>query len=66
MAAKRIYLIEEVGVSQVRLVRASTPAQAIRHVVRLKFKAEVADQEELVTALKNNAQVEDATEDAAE
>jgi hypothetical protein len=58
--ADRIYLVSEDGNDKPKLVRANTPAQAIRHVVQDKFKAAVPSQDELVNALKSGAIVEDA------
>jgi hypothetical protein len=46
---KRIYLVDAGGYpNTVRLVRASSPAQAIRHVVKGVYAAAVATQEQIV------------------
>lgn len=50
-------------VESVRLVRASTQAQAVRHVVRNTFTAEVATQEQLVDLMTVGVRVEDAGEE---
>lgn len=64
----RIYVVSEhadpadaVGVVK-RMVRASTPAQAIRHVVAPRFTAEVATTDDAVTLASNGVKVEDAAE----
>ncbi len=43
-----------------RLVRAPNKAQAINHVARDTIKAEVADQETLITEIATGATVEDS------
>lgn len=70
----RIYLVERTdsvppgtslqGVTiESRLVRAGNPAQAIRHVVRSLYRAAVPGQDELVAAIREGLQVEDASPD---
>lgn len=54
------------GAADPRLVRASTPAQAIRHVVRPLYKARFAEQDDLLVELSRGTKVEDAREDEAE
>jgi hypothetical protein len=64
--ATRIYLIaprfaeEGKPIPAPRLVRATTPAQAWRHLAR-EFAVGVAGQEDLVDALGKGAKVEDAS-----
>lgn len=57
----RIYVVTN-GAAEPRLVKASTPAQAIRHVTRPMYKAEVASQDALVAALTKGVKVETASE----
>lgn len=74
MATTRIYLVGRVpgaapadaGTIEGRLVRATSQAMAIRHVVRSTYKAEVATPEQLVDLLTIGTKVEDAGEEAAE
>lgn len=58
----RIYIITN-GASEERLVRAPNQAQALRHIVK-PYKAEVASQDALITALGKGVKVEDAKEDS--
>lgn len=61
--AKRIYLvISEAEGEKARLVKASSQAQAIHHVVANRYTAEVATQEGLVGALGSGLKVEEAGE----
>lgn len=74
--SQRIYLVGviqgavgEAGVaipSAAHLVRANNQSQAIRHVVRGLFKAEVATQAQLVDLLTAGVKVEDAKDEAGE
>lgn len=59
----RIYLVTN-GASDPRLVKAANQAQAIRHVTKPLYKAEVASQEALVAALSKGTKVEEAKDDA--
>lgn len=64
--ATRIYLVAKAagtGDEQGHLVRAATQAQAVRHVVRNTYQAEVATQEQLVDLMTAGAKVEDAGEE---
>lgn len=61
--ATRVYVVKEEGVDKERLVRAINPAQAIRHVVRKKFSADVATQDALIRVLSSGATVEEASAD---
>ena len=61
MAATRIYAVTDTENEDVALVRASTQAQAIRHVVKHRFDVAVADQEQLVDLLSRGYLVKDAT-----
>lgn len=62
----RIYKVEGPTPEQTRLVRAGTPAQAIRHAVRSDYTATVAAQEDLVVLLGRGVTVETAGSDEAE
>lgn len=66
---QRIYAIQNMHAEASKppfLVKASTPAQAIRHVVKSQFTAEVASQDQLVAALTAGAVVELASSEVAE
>ncbi len=60
---KRIYLVADRESSTTRLVRATNPSQAIRHVAQ-RFAADVASQDDLVALLATGTKVEDAGEAA--
>ncbi len=62
-APTRIYLVTAPDGAST-LVRAVTPAQAIRHAAR-GFTARVADQDDLVRLLGDGAKVEAAGDDEA-
>ena len=66
MATTRIYVVRDTANESKRLVRASTQAQAIRHVVKDRFEVTVADQETLVFMMSNGAMVEDAAAEPVE
>ncbi len=57
---RRIYKVEGPAPDQTRLVRAATPAQAIRHAVRSDYTATVAAQDDLVALLTAVITVETA------
>lgn len=59
MSNTRIYLVNSVNESK-RLVRATNPAQAVRHVARAEITASVASQDDLVTLLPTH-KIEDAS-----
>jgi hypothetical protein len=59
--SKRIYIVTSNGGAH-RLIRATTPAQAIRYAVASDYNAEVASQEALVGLLGSGIKVEDAVE----
>ena len=66
----RVYLVSEFrssleSVGTVHLVRAVTPAQAIRHVARNRYQAEVAGQDELIQYVSAGVKVQTAGEDEA-
>jgi hypothetical protein len=64
----RIYRISEINSPAGKLcalVRAGTQAQAIRHVVRNRFSADVATQDDLVGLLSAGVKVEDAGKEDA-
>lgn len=56
----RIYAVS--GGEKLRLIRAPNAAQAIRHIAK-PYKAEMATQEQLVKALGEGVQIEDAKSD---
>jgi len=56
----RIYTVKRRGATSVRLVRATSQAQALRHVALDEYTVEVAGQDELVRALHDGADVETA------
>ncbi len=66
----RIYAVQDTRVSEkpapVRLVRAASQSQALRHVASDSFKVAVASQDVLVQGMTNGQKVEDASEPAAE
>ena len=64
MAATRVYVIFEQG-KAVALVRGSSQAQAIRHVVGDRFYAVPADQDHLIDLLGKGLQVVNAKADEA-
>lgn len=59
----RIYVVRHsLGESEVKkLVRAGTPAQAIRHAVKASVEARVAEQDDIVALVSAGAKVEEAT-----
>lgn len=59
MSNSRIYLVRSVNEAQ-RLVRATNPAQAIRHVARAEITATVATQDDLVNLLPTH-KIEEAS-----
>lgn len=61
-AAKRIYVVTD-GTT-VNLVRATVKSQAVAHVVKSKYKATVATQDELVKHVADGIGVESAGEDS--
>lgn len=65
MTATRIYLVDERGAS-VRLVEASSAAQAIRHVVRHKFTAHAATPKAVATLMARGIVLEQATDNEIE
>lgn len=58
----RIYAATQAGGAQ-WLVRATSQAQAIRHIVRSQYSANVAAQETIVEAYERGERVVDATRD---
>lgn len=58
----RIYAVRHPDHMDARLVRASTPAQALKHVTR-PFEVELADQEALVKLIGEGVRVETAGTD---
>ena len=59
----RIYIVTDANAKTPRLVRAATPAGAIRHVVADMFLARPASQDVLVAALQAGLIVEDCVTD---
>ena len=57
----RIYAVHDAGLDTTHLVRATSPATAIRHVTRKQYTAEVATQERIVAALTAGGTVLDAS-----
>jgi hypothetical protein len=62
--SKRIYDVVRDG--KHRLIRAATPAQAVRFAAASEYQAEVATQEQLVGLLGSGIKVEDAVESSTE
>ena len=62
----RIYKVEGPTLETTRLVRAATPAQAVRHAVRSDYTATVAAQQDLVELLGRGVVVETAGSDEVE
>jgi hypothetical protein len=62
MAATRVYVVHEDG-KAIALVRATSQAQAIRHVVGEKFEAIPADQDHLIDLLGKGMMVANASAD---
>ena len=58
----RIYLVTDAITGAKRLIRAGTPAQAVRHAARSQFNVAVASQDDLVFLVADGHAVEDATE----
>ena len=62
----RVYLVTTPDVTPDRLVRALSPAGAVKHVTQSDYAASVATQDELIAALAAGIVVEDASEPAEE
>jgi len=62
----RIYTVTRKGHGTVRLVRAATWAQALRHVARDEFTTAVATQDQLVEGTRRGVAVEEAAADTPE
>ena len=58
MTTLRIYLVADKATKKPRLVRASHPATALRHVADDAFTVKVASQDELVAAFESGTRVE--------
>lgn len=61
MKQKRVYLVGHGD--QIRLVRAAHRSQALGHVARSIINVKVANQDELITALGKQIQIEEASND---
>lgn len=57
----RIYAVHDTGLNACHLVRAATPAAAVRFVARKQYTAEVATQERLVASMQAGVAVLDAS-----
>lgn len=57
----RIYSVTDSETAAVHLVRATSQAQAIRHVASTRYSAAVASQDELVQLVAGGHTVDDAT-----
>ena len=63
--SSRYYVVTDTNNPEAtRLIRAKTPAQALRYAVRSRYTVEVANQDDLVALLSSGSQAEVA--DAAE
>ena len=58
----RIYSVTDSETAAVHLVRATSQAQAIRHVASTRYRAAVASQDELAALVTGGHTVNDATE----
>lgn len=66
-AKKRIYLVTDLADDGAQhLVRAGSGSQAIRHIVRSKYLAEVAKQDDIVRLVAMHELVQDAGEEQEE
>jgi hypothetical protein len=61
MSKTRIYCVRDNDGGDSFLVRATSSAQALRHVTSPRFAATVATQDQLVRLLGEDVEVEDAT-----
>lgn len=61
--SQRIYRVINAETAAEHLVRASSQAQAIRHVVKETYRAAVAGQETIVELLTSGVKVQDAVID---
>lgn len=61
MSDTRIYAVHDAGLDKTHLVRAKTPAAAVRHIARKQYTAEVATQNMLVIAINAGELVQDAS-----
>ncbi len=59
----RIYLVTDVHTSEAAQVRATSQAQAMRHICSTRLIVKVATQDELVDALEGGVTIETATND---
>ena len=60
MSNTHIYAVHDAGLDKTHLVRAKTPAAAVRFIARKQYTAEVATQNMLVNAINAGEQVQDA------
>lgn len=66
MTTHRIYLVTDKATKKPRLVRASHPAPALRHVADDAFTVRVATQDDLVAAFEAGTKVESLGAEQAE
>ncbi len=62
----RYYIVTDQAAMRQRLVRAKSPAQALRYVTATAYKVEVAGAEDIVSLLAPGSDVEAEIADAAE
>ena len=55
----RVYVISESG-KATALIRARSPAEAIRHIAGARYQAAVANQDQLIDLVMKGMQVQDA------
>lgn len=68
-ALTRVYLVRSKGATDAtpgRLVRASHPAHALRHVADGEYRVEVASQDDLIALLQSGTPVETIAAEQAE
>ena len=61
-APTRIYAVISAGGLTVALIRATNRAQALNHYARKSYVAELPSQDDLIAAVNNGLEVEDAVE----
>lgn len=62
----RIYVVKDTDLHSRTLVRASSQAQAVRHVTKSRFEVEVASQDTIVSLMEAGLKVETAAAEAKE
>lgn len=61
----RVYLVTDKVTDEQRLIRATTPAQAVRHAASQRYGVRVAAVETVIELLEGGAKVETAGEEPA-